>query len=336
MKTIKRALWWVIAIAMLGIVVAAGALVVYATSSLPIRGEPVQFSLTAGSSLTSAARQMAAAGIIHQPGAFVLLGRLLNRAGAIKAGSYEFQPGLTPHGLLQKITRGDVTLMGITFPEGSTFAQWRTILNQHAKLKHQTAEWPDARILETLAINEKSPEGLFFPDTYHVSEGTSDLVVLRRAHQLMQRHLANHWERRSVELPMSTAYEALILASIVEKETGREEDRPMIAAVFVNRLRKGMLLQADPTVIYGLGENFDGNLRKRDLATDTPYNTYTRSGLPPTPIAMPGLASITAVLNPPDSDVLYFVSRGDGTSHFSRTLPEHDRAVTKYQRSRRR
>jgi UPF0755 protein len=169
-----------------------------------------------------------------------------------------------------------------------------------------------------------------------VSEGTSDLTILRRAHQLMRRQLAARWDGRAPELPLVTPYDALILASIVEKETGRPEDRPLVAAVFVNRLRKGMPLQADPTVIYGLGEAFDGNLRKRDLTADTPYNTYTRSGLPPTPIAMPGLASLSVVLNPPDSDVLYFVSRGDGSSHFSRTLNEHDRAVTKYQRSGRR
>lgn len=315
---------------------AAGALYFYATSALPIREAPVQFSITAGSSLRSAARQMADEGVVHHPAAFILMGRLLGHAGAIKAGSYEAQPGLTPYALLQKITRGDVTLMAITFAEGSTFRQWRRILDEHPKLRHQTTQWQDPQILAALSINEPSPEGLFFPDTYHVSEGTSDLVVLRRAHGLMQRHLADHWKTRNENLPLTTPYEALILASIVEKETGRVEDRPLVAAVFVNRLRKGMMLQADPTVIYGLGDGFDGNLRKRDLVADTPFNTYTRIGLPPTPIAMPGLASLAAALNPPDSDVLYFVSRGDGSSHFSRTLPEHDRAVTKYQRSRRR
>jgi len=314
----------------------AGILYYYARSALPIKDAPAQFSLRAGSSLKSAARQMADVGLLHHPEVFVLLGRIFDRAGAIKAGSYEFQPGLTPWDLLQKITRGDVTLMAVTFTEGSTFRQWRGILDGHPKLKHQTTEWQDAQILEALAIDAKSLEGWFFPDTYHVSEGTSDLVVLRRAHQLMRRHLATHWEGRAPGLPLATPYDALILASIVEKETGREDDRPLVAAVFLNRLRKGMLLQADPTVIYGLGEQFDGNLRKRDLLADSPYNTYTRSGLPPTPIAMPGLASLSAALNPPDSDVLYFVSRGDGSSHFSRTLTEHDRAVTKYQRSGRR
>lgn len=336
MTVAKKTFLAALALVTLAAVVAAGSLLLYANRTLPIREKPVQFSIKAGSSLRSAAQQMAAAGVIQYPEVFIALGRILGRAGTIKAGSYEFEPGLTAYGLLQKITRGDVTLMAITFPEGSTFRQWRKILDQHPKLKHETTNLPEARILELLSISEASPEGLFFPDTYHVSEGISDVVVLRRAHQLMRRQLAGNWGIRSTNLPITTTYEALILASIVEKETARIEDRPMVAAVLVNRLRKGMMLQADPTVIYGLGESFDGNLRKRDLTSDTPYNTYTRTGLPPTPIAMPGLASIAAVLNPPDSDVLYFVSRGDGTSQFSRTLSEHDRAVTKYQRSRRR
>jgi UPF0755 protein len=319
--------------AVLGGCLAAGALFYYARTPLTIGAAPVQFSLTSGSSLKSAARQMAGAGVLRRPAAFVLLGRILGRAGKIKAGSYEFGPGLTPYALLEKITRGDVTLMAITFAEGATFRQMRKLLDAHPKVKHETTALQDGQILERLAISDPSPEGGFFPDTYHFSEGTSDLVVLRRAHRLMQRHLASQWEGRASGLPLATPYEALILASIVEKETGRGEDRPLVAAVFVNRLRRGMLLQADPTVIYGLGEAFDGNLRKRDLLVDMPYNTYTRGGLPPTPIAMPGLASLMAVLNPPESDVLYFVSRGDGSSQFSRTLAEHDRAVTKYQRS---
>jgi UPF0755 protein len=264
------------------------------------------------------------------------MGRILGRAGRIKAGSYEFEPGLTPYTLLQKITRGDVTLTAITFTEGATFRQMRKLLDEHPKVRHETTSLQDLQLLERLSMNETSAEGWFFPDTYYFSQGTADIAVLRRAHRLMRHHLATQWERRASSLPLATPYEALILASIVEKETGRSEDRPFVAAVFVNRLRRGMLLQADPTVIYGLGEAFDGNLRKRDLLADTPYNTYTRGGLPPTPIAMPGLASLAAVLNPPESDVLYFVSRGDGSSHFSRTLTEHDRAVTKYQRTGRR
>lgn len=330
---IRKLLFLALGMVALGSALVAGALYYYAKSPVPIQGAPVQFSIASGSSLTSAARRMGAAGVLHYPKAFVVLGRMLGRAGKIKAGSYEFEPGLTRYALLQKITRGDVTLMAITFAEGASFRQMRKLLDEHPKLRHDTAALQDAQILERLSIDEASPEGWFFPNTYHFSEGTSDLVVLRRAHRLMQHHLVQQWEVRADGLPLATPYQALILASIVEKETGRSEDRPLIAAVFINRLRRGMLLQADPTVIYGLGESFDGNLRKRDLAMDTPFNTYTRTGLPPTPIAMPGLPSLAAVLNPPDSDVLYFVSRGDGSSHFSRTWGEHDRAVTKYQRS---
>jgi UPF0755 protein len=212
----------------------------------------------------------------------------------------------------------------------------RKALDDHAYVRHDTRDLAEAEILQRIGARESSPEGLFFPDTYHFDAGSSDLRVLRRAYRLMQGHLAAQWKARAADLPLKTPYEALILASIVEKETGRPADRPLVAAVFVNRLRKGMLLQADPTVIYGVGGAFDGNLRKRDLQTDTPYNTYTRTGLPPTPIAMPGLPALAATLNPPQSDVLYFVSRGDGTSYFSRTLGEHERAVTKYQRSGRR
>jgi UPF0755 protein len=322
-----------LATALLGGALAGSAMVYYARSPLPIKAAAVQFTLASGSSLKSAARQMSAAGVVDHPQLFVVLGRILGHAGRIKAGSYEFEPGLTHYALLQKITRGDVTLMSITFTEGSTFRQMRAVLDQHPELKHDTAALGNAEILERLSIDGPSPEGWFFPETYYFSAGTSDLLILQRAHRLMKHQLDTRWDGRAPDLPLKTPYDALILASIVEKETGRSEDRPLVAAVFLNRLRKGMLLQADPTVIYGLGEAFDGNLRKRDLLADTPYNTYTRGGLPPTPIAMPGLASIKAVLNPPDSDVLYFVSRGDGSSHFSRTLSEHDRAVTKYQRA---
>jgi UPF0755 protein len=294
---------------------------------------PLQFSLKTGSGLRSAANQMERAGVLRHPDLFVLMGRLLGEAGNIKPGIYDIDEPLTPYELLRKITEGDVTQQAITFVEGWTFKQMRKALDEHAGVKHELRDLSEAEILKRLGANATSPEGLFFPDTYHFDSGSSDLLVLRRAYRLMQAHLDNQWRNRAKDLPFATSYEALILASVVEKETGQPKDRPLVAAVFVNRLRKGMPLQADPTVIYGMGEAFDGNIRKRDLTTDTPYNTYTRSGLPPTPIAMPGLPSLAATLNPPDSDVLFFVSRGDGSSHFSRTLGEHERAVTKYQRS---
>ena len=335
-KTIKKLL-----AALLGAVVfcagfAAAGLLYYATSELRIGPLPQQFALKSGSSLRSAAQQMAEAGVLIHPEAFIILARVLGEAGNVKAGNYEVETLLTPYALLRKITRGDYTLVAITFVEGWTFKQVRKALDEHQAVKHETVGLTDAEILQRLSINESSPEGWFFPDTYHFSHGASDLTILRRSYRLMQAHLAAQWEKRARDLPLAIPYEALILASIVEKETGKEEERPLIAAVFVNRLRLGMKLQTDPAVIYGMGEAFDGNLRKRDLTTDTPYNTYTREGLPPTPIAMPGLASLTAALNPENSNVLYFVSRGDGSSHFSRTLAEHARAVTKYQKSGRR
>ena len=312
------------------------AIVAYATIELATAPLPLQFDLKPGSSLRAAAQEMERAGVLREPERFVLMARLLGEAGNIKAGNYEVSEPVTPYRLLQKIVLGEVTQASVKFVEGWTFRHIRKALDEHPDVAHATRGLTDEDVLQRLGIEDASPEGLFFPDTYHFARGNSDLRVLRRAHRLMQSHLEAQWAARAPELPLTTPYEALILASIVEKETGREEERPLVAAVFVNRLRKGMLLQADPTVIYGLGETFDGNLRTRDLAADAPYNTYTRTGLPPTPIAMPGLASLAATLNPPASDVLYFVSRGDGSSHFSRTLGEHERAVTKYQRSGRR
>jgi UPF0755 protein len=335
-KGIDRLLRLLFGLCVAGVVIVGGAFLYYATLEVAPGTLPLQFSLKAGSSLRSAAAQMERAGVLRHPDAFVLMGRLLGEAGNIRAGIYEVNEPIAPYALLRKITEGDVTQQVVKFVEGWTFRQMRKALDDHAHVRHDTRDLAEAEILQRIGAKESSPEGLFFPDTYHFDAGSSDLRVLRRAYRLMQGHLDAQWKARAADLPLKTPYEALILASIVEKETGRPADRPLVAAVFVNRLRKGMLLQADPTVIYGVGGAFDGNLRKRDLQTDTPYNTYTRTGLPPTPIAMPGLPALAATLNPPQSDVLYFVSRGDGTSYFSRTLGEHERAVTKYQRSGRR
>jgi UPF0755 protein len=305
----------------------------YATREVADAPLPLQFGIKPGSSLRSAALEMERAGALREPAIFIVMARLLGETRSIKAGNYELTEPVSPYRLLQKVVQGDVTQATVKFIEGWRFREMRKVLDEHPALAHVTRGLPEEEILKRLGIEQASPEGLFFPDTYHFASGSSDLRVLRRAYRLMQSHLDARWAARASGLPLKTPYEALILASIVEKETGREDERPLVAAVLVNRLRKGMLLQADPTVIYGLGETFDGNLRKRDLLKDAPYNTYTRAGLPPTPIAMPGLASIAATVNPPASDVLYFVSRGDGTSQFSRTLSEHERAVTKYQRS---
>ena len=332
-KTTKRRLKYLSLITAAGVFAAVVWLAFYAHFEFRPAQLPLQFDLKSGSSLKSAAQQMADAGVLGNATRFVILARLLGAAGKVKDGNYEVNSPLSPLDLLRKITEGDYTQSAVTFVEGWTFRQIRKVLDEHPGVKHDTQGLSDAEIRQRLGLDQPSPEGWFFPDTYHFSSGTSDLAILRRAYRLMQSHLATQWEGRAADLPLKSPYEALILASIIEKETGKAADRPLIAAVFINRLRMGMRLQTDPPVIYGMGEAFDGDLRKRDLAADTPYNTYTREGLPPTPIAMPGLASLSAALNPARSNALYFVAKGDGSSHFSRTLEEHSRAVTKYQKS---
>ena len=304
----------------------------FAARRLPMNNTPTAFSVPTGASLRTAAQAIEAAGIDLPAWQLELLGRTLRRSSQIKAGSYEVADGLTALALLDKLTRGDVTQGELVLVEGKTFRQFRGALNAHPDLAHDSLPLSDKEILTRLGAKEAHPEGLFFPDTYLFNKGSSDFDVLRRAYRAMQPRLAAAWDSRESTLPLKTPYELLTLASIVEKETGLPADRPQVAAVFVNRLRRGMLLQTDPTVIYGVGERFDGNLRKVDLQTDTPWNTYTRPGLPPTPIAMPGLASLQAAARPPPSDMLYFVARGDGSSKFSSSLDGHNSAVAKYQR----
>ncbi|MEY2631964.1 MAG: hypothetical protein RIR00_618 [Pseudomonadota bacterium] len=313
---------------------AAGGFYHWAQSPLSQQANPLDFRILPGSSLKSVARQLNAAGLEVWPDGLGLLGRLLRVDAGIKAGSYSLTPGLTPYTLLQKLVRGDVTQAEITLLEGQTFRQWRERLDAHPELEHLSRGLSETELLARLGIAETAAEGLFFPDTYLFDKHSSDLALLARAYRMMSSRLQGEWAQRADGLPYRTPYQALIMASIVEKETGREADRGLVAAVFVNRLKLGMLLQTDPTVIYGLGSQFDGNIRKRDLQTDTPYNTYTRAGLPPTPIAMPGQAALQAALHPAASDVLYFVARGDGSSQFSRSLEEHNRAVNRYQRGR--
>lgn len=302
----------------------------FATQPIMLQASTVDFTVMAGSTLRSASRQIEAAGVAMPAWQFALLGRALGKATEIKAGNYEVARGITPIKLLEKLTLGDVTQTEIVLLEGWTFRQMRAALDAHADIRHDTAGWSERQIMDKLGV-DGSAEGRFFPDTYLFAKGSGDLDILQRSYRRMERILLAEWEGREDGLPYKSPYDALIMASIVEKETGRSQDRTQIAGVFLNRLKKGMLLQADPTVIYGLGEKFDGNLRKRDLLADGPYNTYTRPGLPPTPIAMPGLASIRAALHPARTEMLYFVARGDGSSQFSRTLEEHNRAVAKYQ-----
>jgi len=304
----------------------------FAHVPLKLGAETVEFTIPARSSLRRAAREITKAGVNMSPWAFEAVARAVGNPAEIKAGSYEITAGTTPLGLLDKMKRGEFATTEIQFIEGWTFRQMREALDAHPRVRHDTKGIPDADVLRRLGLSVERAEGLFFPNTYRFAKDTSDLDILLSAYRAMEKRLDAAWNRRQPDLPLATPYDALILASIVEKETGRPDDRPYVAAVLMNRLRAGMKLQADPTVIYGLGEQFDGNLRKRDLVADTPYNTYTRTGLPPTPIAMPGLASIEAVVNPPLIDAIYFVARGDGTSEFSRTLAEHNRAVAKYQR----
>jgi UPF0755 protein len=326
-RWLKRARWPAVTL----VAVFAAWLVGYGYAGLEI-GKTLQFSLKQGSSLRSAARQMQTAGVLDSPWQFELLARIFGDASRIQAGNYELGGNITPLALLRKITSGDRSQDQITLVEGWTLVQMRAALDAHAAIKHDTHGIAESEIVARLGIPYPSTEGLFFPDTYYFANGTSDVAILQRAYRVMQSQLATLWNARANGLPLDDPYQALILASIIEKETGQPDERPMIAAVFVNRLKFGMKLQTDPTVIYGLGSAFDGNLRKRDLLADGPYNTYMRDGLPPTPIALPGLAALTAALDPAPSKALYFVARGDGTSHFSTSLAEHERAVTKYQK----
>ncbi len=328
MRTFKFLLLFLI----LGFIATIAASTWFAVRPLAMQNDPTSVTVPQGASLRTAAQAIAAAGIDLPPWQLEALGRVMGRASKIKAGSYEIGFGITAIDLLEKLTKGDVSQAEIVLVEGKTFRQFRAALNEHPDLSHDTLKHSDAQILKLLGAKESHPEGLFFPDTYLFAKGSSDIDVLRRAYKTMQSRLTDAWDRRESTLPLKTPYEMLILASIVEKETGLVSDRPQIAAVFVNRLRQGMPLQTDPTVIYGMGEQFDGNLRKVDLQTDTPWNTYTRNGLPPTPIAVPSAAALLAVARPPPSDMIYFVARGDGSSQFSRTLAEHNQAVATYQK----
>lgn len=292
---------------------------------------PVDFSILSGNSLKAVAHNLEAKGMIEYPLAFVALGRILGQANKIKAGNYLFNKPLSPYRLLDKITSGETQLSKLTLVEGWTFRQMRTELDGRADVRHDTKGMTDAAILKVVAPRESHPEGLFFPDTYYFDGGDSDLNIYRRAYDLMRKRLAAAWQGRASGLPYVTPYQALTMASIVEKETGTPDERPLIAAVFLNRLRIDMPLQTDPTVIYGLGDRYDGNIHKTDLENDTPYNTYTRRGLPPTPIALPSELAIVAVLHPATSKALYFVAKGGGRHQFSNTLDEHNRAVYRYQ-----
>lgn len=298
---------------------------------LDAQSPPMEFSIKPGSSVRGASRQIAEAGIPVQPWLLELLARVTGKSGRIKAGTYAVQPGVTPMRLVERLARGEFAKESVVVIEGWTFRQMRQAIDAQPGLTHDTMGLSEKALMAKVAPEFERAEGLFFPSTYVYAKGSSDLQIYRQAHSMMMKKLDEEWARRESGLPYKSPYEALIMASIVEKETGQKSERAMIAGVFVNRLRQGMMLQTDPTVIYGMGDAFKGNIHKRDLLSDTPYNTYTRAGLPPTPIALPGLASLTAALQPAKTDALYFVSRGDGTSQFSSNLSDHNQAVTRYQ-----
>jgi UPF0755 protein len=304
----------------------------YVASPLEIARLPAEVEIPPRAGFRTAVAQLERAGVRVRPWHFEALARALGKSRDIKAGNYQIVQPLTPTDLLEMLTRGDATLAELRLIEGWTFQQFRAALDASPDLRHESSGLEDSEILKRIQAQESHPEGLFFPDTYLFHRGSSDLAVYRRAYRALKRHLQAEWDARGKDVPYRGPYEALIMASIIEKETGRAAEREQIGGVLVNRLRIGMRLQADPTVIYGLGATFDGNLRKIHLLEDGPYNTYTRVGLPPTPIAMPGLASLRAAVRPIKTEALYYVSRGDGTSHFSRNIEEHNRAVSKYQR----
>lgn len=328
---------------LLGVLVIAGSFALgwvwmsldsFSNRPMQLPGSEIAYEIVPGSSLSAVARDLQQRGYIDSAFYFRLMARLDGQAGNIKAGEYHLRAGLTPKSLLALLVSGQVVSHTLTLVEGWNFRQVMAAVAGHAALKQTLAGLSDEEIMARLGSPGLHPEGRFLPDTYHFPKGTTDLDFLKRAKSAMEQLLAREWEGREPGLPLKSADEALILASIVEKETGQAAERPEIAGVFIRRLRKGMLLQTDPTVIYGMGEAYDGNIRRSDLRRDTPYNTYVHRGLTPTPISMPGADALRAVLHPAKGSSLYFVAKGNGQHHFSNTLTEHNQAVRKYQLKR--
>jgi len=322
-----------VAVLLVLVLLFAASFAYWAQQPILTEGQPIEFAVRPGSSVRGTAQQIDDAGIPLNPTLFMMLMRITGQGSKLKAGNYELKLGTTPMRLIEQLVRGEFAQESLTIIEGWNFKQMRQALAAHPALKHDTANMSDQELLTKIGSEYKYAEGLFFPDTYLFAKGSSELQIYRQAYAGMMKRLNEQWEKRDQSLPYKTPYEALIMASVVEKETGQRSERAQIAGVFVNRLKVGMLLQTDPTVIYGMGEQYQGNIRKRDLQTDTAYNTYTRAGLPPTPIALPGVESLAAALNPAKTDALYFVARGNGSSQFSSNLNDHNRAVNLYQRS---
>lgn len=319
--------------ALLGVLclLAAGAGYVYWSSQQPVQTAADSFVINSGAGVSQVASSLVRENILSEPYTFKLWAYANNATRRIRAGEYAIEQGTTMAEMLDQFVAGRVIQRSVTLIEGWTFKQFREALYAADKLRIETRGLSGGEIMERLGRPDVEPEGRFFPDTYHYTADMTDMELLRQAHAAMERVIEEEWRNRADTVKLGSKDEALVLASIIEKETGAAGERGTIAAVFHNRLEKGMRLQTDPSVIYGVGDDFDGNLTRKHLETDTPFNTYTRGGLPPTPIAMPGRAAIHAALNPVESDALYFVSRGDGSHKFSRTLEEHNRAVYKYQ-----
>ncbi|MBF5038069.1 endolytic transglycosylase MltG [Methylophilus sp. 13] len=320
-------------LALLGLTTLALAIwiVIFLIRPLPMASETIGMQIPAGASVRAIADQLVASGVLTEPYSFLLVVKLTGSANKLQAGDYAFNTPLQVMGLIDVLKHGTFDQFKLQLTEGKTFADFRQKLAQMTGIRHDTLMLSDQELMQQVSGQNDAPEGWFFPDTYFLDAQSSDLDLYKRAYQKMVQHLNQAWEQRASGLPYRTMYEALIMASIVEKETGVEEERPQIAGVFVNRLRKGMRLQTDPTVIYGMGTRYSGNISKKDLLADTPYNTYTRSGLPPTPIALPGLASIQAALHPANTNALYFVANGQGRHVFTATLEAHNQAVRAYQ-----
>lgn len=331
MKLIKRIIGFVV----FSLLCVSVWLFYYANNPLNLAQQKTKVTIEANSSLGSITNQLVSAGVLKQRFPFKVLARIVGKESKLKAGEYYFKNNITPMQLLAVLSKGGQAPQAkITFIEGKTFKQMRQQLAQHKAIKQTISQLSDKAIMTTIGANQTHPEGWFFPDTYFFTPGTTDIEILKRAYQSMEKSLTTTWATRDQDLPYKNSYEALIMASIIEKETGKAAERAEIGGVFVNRLRINMRLQTDPTVIYGMGDAFDGNIRRKDLRTDTRYNTYTRYGLPPTPIAMPSLAAIEAALHPAKTKSLYFVGKGDGSHAFSNTLAQHNRAVRQYQLKR--
>ncbi|KMQ74846.1 endolytic transglycosylase MltG [Marinobacter subterrani] len=297
--------------------------------------EPMLFNVPQGATYTAVAEKMEARGLVGQSLWLQLYGRLFPAQARIKAGDYEFLDGMSPKTMVDLMVSGEIKHWYVQFIEGWTFRDMRAALARAERLGQVTGKWSGEQIMAAVGAEGQHPEGRFFPDTYAFTSNDTDLDVLKRAFGKMEAVLAEEWQEREEGLPYDTPYEALIMASIVERETGAPGERDQVAGVFVRRLEKGMRLQTDPTVIYGMGESYDGGISRKDLLTHTPYNTYRIDGLPPTPIALPGRDSIHAALHPDNGNALYFVARGDGSHKFSSTLDEHQKAVREFQLNRR-